>query len=98
MALIFLSACSTSTEKTIITPTASYSLTDVQSHATASGCWTTIENKVYDISSFFGKHKGWDDKLLLLCGKDGTALFEGKHGSNDKAKAMLATLLIGDLK
>lgn len=35
----------------------SYTLADLSTHKTASDCWTTIGTKVYNLTSFFGKHK-----------------------------------------
>ena len=51
-----------------------------------------------DIILYFWKYPGSDDKLLLLCAKDGTKLFENQHWYNEKAKSKLKSFYIGDLK
>lgn len=57
----------------------------VKNHNTKEDCYTIIDNKVYDITSFFGKHPGWDDKILGLCWVDWTDKFTNQHGENEKA-------------
>lgn len=84
----------TTTDTTVKT----YSLSDVNTHATTKDCRTAVNGKVYDITSAFGKHKGGDEALMKLCGKEWTALFTQQHGTNEKAKGFLTTLLIWDLK
>ncbi len=79
-------------------PTIEYTLANVATHATQADCWTTINGNVYDITSAFGKHPGWDDKILWLCGVDWTEKFNTKHWTNEKAKWRLATLMIWKLK
>lgn len=71
-----------------------YSIEEVAAHATQSDCWTSINGNVYDITSAFGKHKWWDEKLLWLCGIEWTEKFEKQHWDNEKAKWRLATLQI----
>lgn len=75
-----------------------YSMEEVTMHATQSDCWTSINGYVYDITSAFGKHKWWDEKLLWLCGIEWTEKFEKQHGDNEKAKWRLAKLKIWVLK
>ena len=60
-----------------IAPSTPYSLEDVSKHATKADCWTTINGKVYDVTKFISNHKG-GDKILAVCGIDGTDLFTGK--------------------
>lgn len=83
LASVVLASCSTTSvaPTETITPTVvALSLADVAKHSTQTDCWTAVRGDIYDISSFFGKHKGGDDKLLKLCGKDGTEAFTKKHG------------------
>lgn len=74
----------------------SYTLAEVAAHASKESCWTTVDGDVYDLTSFIPNHPG-GEKILKICGIDGSSVFGGKHGANDQAKAMLATLKIGVL-
>ena len=75
-----------------------YTLGDVALHSTQKDCRTAVDGKVYDITKAFGKHKGWDEALLPLCGTNWSASFGKQHGENEKAKWFLTTLYIGDLR
>lgn len=74
-----------------------YPLTEVAQHATAEDCWTAVDGKVYDLTEFIAKHPGGEDKIIGMCGKDATADFNAKHGSDDDPKAKLMTYEIGEL-
>lgn len=56
----------------------------VAAHADASNCWTLIDGSVYDVTSFISKHPGGNKSVLASCGKDATAIFNGKHGGDSK--------------
>lgn len=56
---------------------------EVQNHSTKDDCWTIIEGRVYDITSYISRHPGGGD-ILQACGQDGTSLFtERKTSSGD---------------
>lgn len=76
--------------------TASYTLTDVQTHATAADCWMILNtDKVYNFSPFIAMHPG-GSTMVKYCGKDGSAAFTNlPHSAN--ATALEATYLIGSL-
>jgi len=69
-----------------------YTMEEVFLHNTKENCLSIIVWKVYEITSFFGKHWGWDDSLLKICWKDWTELFYGQHWSDPKAKNKLESL------
>ncbi len=75
---------------------ATYTLADVQAHATATDCWMILNtNKVYDFTSFVAAHPG-GKAMVPYCGKDGSAAFTNlPHSAN--ATALEASYLIGDL-
>lgn len=79
----------------------SYTLSDISVNNTKESCWTAIDGNVYNITDFISKHKG-GDKILAVCGIDGSDLFSGKdpmgraHG--DLAKMMLSNMKIGTLQ
>ena len=76
----------------------SYSLSDVANHKSTSDCWTTIGGKVYNLTSFINQHPGGSSAILSLCGKDGTAAFNQKHGGQARPATELINLLVGNLK
>ena len=61
--------------------TATYTFAQVQGHATSASCWTVIGTKVYDLTLWIPKHPGGTTQIVALCGLDGSASFNGKHGS-----------------
>jgi cytochrome b involved in lipid metabolism len=84
------------TTEVVSTATTTYTLADVSKHATKSDCWTAVNGGVYDLTSFIPNHPG-GEVIVAVCGKDGTADFEGQHnGQRDPAKE-LASHKIGVL-
>lgn len=72
-------------------------LAQIAAHASAQSCWSTIEDKVYDLTSWIAQHPGGEEGILKICGKDGTSLFVGQHDHNAKQQNILTTFYIGDL-
>lgn len=85
-----------------------YTNAQVAEHSTANDCWTIINDKVYDLTSYVPRHPGGDE-ILRACGTDGTTLFEdrttsdgqvvgggGSHSSS--AEAALESLRIGSIQ
>ena len=72
-------------------------LSDISSHNSKDSCWSTIEGKVYDLTSFISKHPGGADAISAICGKDGSELFDGQHGMDPRAKGLLPNFYLGDL-
>jgi cytochrome b involved in lipid metabolism len=72
------------------------SFQEVSKHTTSSDCWMTINNKVYNITSYFGAHPGGNNRLLAYCGKDATAAFSGLPHSV-YAGSLLQKYFIGSL-
>lgn len=88
----------TATENASGTPKKSgFTFADIASHKDATSCWSAVNDKVYDLTSWIGKHPGGDKAILSICGKDGTANFMKKHADSEKAKEQLPNFLIGDL-
>lgn len=90
-----VSSWSTSTWASDVT---SYSLEEVAIHNKKEDCYTWIDWKVYDVTSFFGKHPWWDDNLLKLCWIDWTEMFNSVHAKNQKAIMVRDSLYVWDLK
>jgi len=94
-----LSTINTATASTTTTAssTKTYTLTDVATHSSSGSCWSAISGKVYNLTSWIGKHPGGAQAILAICGKDGTQAFNGKHGMDPRAKGVLPNFYLGDL-
>lgn len=79
------------------TPSTTYTLADVQAHATPQSCWTVINGTVYDVTSWIGEHPGGARDIERLCGIDGTSDFVGEHGTERKPNNELTQFAIGTL-
>ena len=80
------------------TTTPSYTLTQVATHANASSCWSIVQGNVYDLTSWINQHPGGSGAILSMCGKDGTAAFDGQHGGQRRPENELASFIIGTYK
>ena len=58
---------------------------EVALHNKKSDCYTIIDGKVFDITSFFWKHPGWDGTIIWLCWVDWSSAFNRQHWSSEKA-------------
>uniref|UniRef100_W6NC27 Cytochrome b5 domain containing protein n=1 Tax=Haemonchus contortus TaxID=6289 RepID=W6NC27_HAECO len=72
-------------------------LSEVQQHSTIGSCWITLNDKVYDVSSFLSEHPGGFQVIAELAGQDATAAFEDVGHSKD-AREMTKEYLIGKLE
>jgi cytochrome b involved in lipid metabolism len=93
LALVFIAAGCNKTQPQsaapITTPDAesgnsvqTYTLADVATANNAQNCLTVIDGIVYNLTSWVSKHPGGPDKILSICGKDGTSAFRGQHGQS----------------
>lgn len=74
-----------------------YTSTEIATHAVETDCWASVDENVYDLTSWVSRHPGGSKAIISLCGTDATARFEGKHGGSSAAKAALTLLKIGTL-
>ena len=80
------------------TPTTSgISLTQITQHSSRSSCWSAINGGVYDLTSWIPNHPGGEQKILSLCGIDGSSRYNSKHGGEAKPARMLAGFKLGIL-
>ena len=70
----------------------------VAQHSTAASCWSAINGSVYDLTKWIGKHPGGQQAIKGICGKDGSAAFNGEHGGQQKQADVLASFRIGALE
>jgi cytochrome b involved in lipid metabolism len=75
-----------------------YTMEEVAKHNSKESCWTVIRGEVYDLTNWIDKHPGGADKILKICGKDGTDLFVRQHGGKEKPEKVLESFKIGVLK
>jgi uncharacterized membrane protein len=78
-------------------PTASTKLTlaEVAKHADSSSCWSVVNGNVYDLTKWIDRHPGGPQRILGMCGQDGTAAFTGQHGTGGRANQILKQYLLG---
>ncbi len=78
-----------------------YTLQSVSSHDSETDCWLLIDEKVYDVTSYLGKHPAGAKAILPYCGGDATTAFNTRGGSDEghssKAIDLLANYYVGNL-
>lgn len=74
-----------------------YTMAQVAAHNSGSSCWTAINGHVYDVTAWINQHPGGAQRILNLCGTDGSSAFNAQHGGQARPEAELATFLIGTL-
>ena len=72
-----------------------YNLADLKKHATPSSCWSAINGNVYDLTKWVNRHPGGASVIKGLCGRDGSAGFNGQHGGASRPASELAAFKIG---
>jgi uncharacterized membrane protein len=72
-----------------------YNAADLKKHATAASCWSAINGNVYDLTKWINRHPGGASVIKGLCGRDGTAGFNGQHGGQPRPASELAAYKIG---
>lgn len=89
------------TAKPTPSPTAStpavLGLAVVAKHATAADCWSIINGKVYNLTTWVGGHPAGPSYIEAICGIDGSAAYIGEHGSSSRKAALLVPFLVGDV-
>jgi len=73
----------------------SYTLSEVATHNTQKSCWTVIDGKIYDITSYISSHQAGISKIMRGCGVDATNMY-GRVGAHDVSR--LANVFVGNLK
>jgi hypothetical protein len=78
--------------------TGTITMDEVFAHNTPQDCWSVVNGKVYDLTQWIDKHPGGAVIIKSLCGKDGSAGFNGQHQGQRRPANELANFLVGDLK
>lgn len=72
-----------------------YVLADVSRHGDVSSCWTVVNGGMYDLTSWVSRHPGGSGAISKMCGIDSSAVFNQKHGGQQRQESELATFRIG---
>ncbi|MFA6273539.1 MAG: cytochrome b5-like heme/steroid binding domain-containing protein [Candidatus Paceibacterota bacterium] len=76
-------------------------MSEIKKHNNINDCYMVMNNKVYDLTSYFGSHPGGDRAMVLYCGENATQAYATKGGEGSRhssyAKNLLAQYLIGNL-
>ncbi len=75
----------------------SYTIDQVSGHNSSSDCWSVIADKVYNLTDWVNKHPGGPDKIISICGVDGSSAFDQQHEGQKKPTSELEKYLVGDL-
>lgn len=81
----------------VVSTTPSFTLAQVATHNSATTCWSAINMVVYDLTGWVNSHPGGKAAILMICGKDGSPLFNMQHGGQNKPAQILAQFKIGIL-
>ena len=84
-----------STELTSLPTATGIASTEVAAHNSRETCWSTINGNVYDLTSWIPEHPGGEQAILQLCGTDGSAKYNGKHGGAEKQALILVGFKLG---
>jgi cytochrome b involved in lipid metabolism len=74
-----------------------YTMAEVQTHNSASNCWTVISGVVYDLTQWIPQHPGGEAAIESICGIDGTAAFRAQHGTAQRQADILTTFRVGTI-
>lgn len=77
--------------------TRSFTMTEVAAHNSRSSCYVAVGESVYDVTSWIPLHPGGPQRILNLCGTDGTSAFENQHEGQARPEQTLAGFRIGAL-
>ena len=78
---------------------AGFTMAMVSENDDASSCWSAINGNVYDLTDWAvpGEHPGGSQRILSLCGKDGSVSFNAMHQGQSNPESRLQSFLLGPL-
>ena len=85
----------TSNSSASTTPARTFTVAEVATHNSQTSCYSIVRGAVYDLTAWIGQHPGGSKAILGICGKDGTAAFEGQHGGKGGPEKALTNFKIG---
>lgn len=72
-----------------------YSMSQVATHNTGSDCWAAIDGEVYNLTAWIDQHPGGPERILQICGTDGSSAYDGQHSGQQEPAQDLADFQIG---
>ena len=75
-----------------------YTKAEVANHNTSADCWTIFNNKVYNLTDYFGHHPAGNATLLKMCGVDSSNIYDSSHNHSLSADAIFESYYVGDVK
>jgi hypothetical protein len=81
-----------------ITANDPYTMEEVATHNTQADCWTVVNKKVYDVTSFVYRHPAGSSAIREMCGKNASEDYLSEHSGQAEPEKWLATLKIGYIK
>jgi uncharacterized membrane protein len=85
-------------ESISLAPNSKVSVEQVREKNVDSSCWTIIDGKVYDLTTFFFKYPGERSDVTPLCGIDGSDLYRGELEGNKFPREILKLYQIGKIQ
>ena len=73
------------------------STSEINSHNSQSDCWSIVNGKVYNLTTYVQSHPGGVGVIANICGKDGTNSFKNQHGTQGKPNSVLTGFLLGSV-
>lgn len=80
-----------------ITTQAEYTMANVAKNNSTTSCWSLINGNVYNLTGWINSHPGGASRIRGMCGRDGSASFNGQHRGQGDPTATLASYLLGPL-
>ncbi len=78
-----------------------FSLTEVARHASATDCWMSIDQQVYDLSAYIPEHPTRPAVILAWCGQEASEAYRTKlrgRAHSPEADRVLGNYRIGQLQ
>lgn len=73
----------------------SFSRSEIAKHNKETDCWTYLESKVYDLTTWLPLHPSGPTLVLEMCGADGAPSSRGHH--NYEQDGAIAPYYVGEL-
>ena len=75
-----------------------YTVDEVSTHNSQNDCWTIVNKKVYNVTSFVYRHPAGSEAIREMCGKNASEDFLSEHSGQAEPEKWLASLKIGYIK
>lgn len=73
------------------------STSEIKNHNAKADCWSIVNGKVYNLTSYVQRHPGGNAVIANICGKDGTSSFTNQHNTQNKPNSVLTGFLLGSV-